>query len=168
MDNNKPEISLRPGTLDDCDAIVRLNSDSVLATSPMDKATFEKLFKISSLLTVAERDGVIVGFLMGFSDGEDLDGLNYQWFAKRFKQFFYIDRIVIDASCRGSGLGQIVYAHVAEWARQHELLWLAAEMNLDPPNLASLKFHKRQGFKEIGTQRLPSDKLVSMQVKRLG
>jgi len=168
MDKDKTDISLRPGTAADAEAIVRLNDESVLATSPMDTATFENLLEVSSLLTVAVRDNEVVGFLMGFTDGAPLDGLNYQWFARRFKQFFYIDRIVIDASCRGSGLGQSVYAHVDEWARQQGLLWLAAEMNLDPPNLASLRFHKRQGFKEIGTQKLPSDKLVSMQVKRLG
>ncbi|NNF68035.1 MAG: GNAT family N-acetyltransferase [Gammaproteobacteria bacterium] len=168
MSNSEPAIDLRPGTLADGDAIVRLNSESVLATSPMDEAAFAELVELSCLLTVAERDGEVVGFLMGFADGKDLDGPNYQWFAQRLKSFLYIDRIVIDASCRGSGVGQRIYAQIDAWARKQSLLWLAAEMNLDPPNLASLRFHKRQGFKEIGTQRLSSDKLVSMQVKRLG
>lgn len=161
-------ITLRRGTLADSDAIIRLNADSVVATSPMDAKTFAELYKLSSLLIVAERDTAVAGFLMGFIDGASLDGLNYNWFAARFKHFFYIDRIVIDASCRGSGLGQKMYGFLGEWAAEQDLLWLAAEMNLDPPNLASLRFHKRQGFKEIGTQKLPSGKLVSMQVKRLG
>lgn len=168
MSNEQSGISLRSGTPDDADAIVRLNSDSVVVTSPMDAQNFKRLYELSSLLTIAERDQEVVGFLLGFSSGADVDGANYKWFEHRFRNFFYIDRIVIDASCRGAGLGQQFYADMTDWAKSQNLLWLAAEMNLDPPNIASLKFHRRQGFKEIGTQKLPAGKLVSMQVKRLG
>ena len=168
MSRQTSPIALRAGTLADGNAIVRLNSESVIATSSMDEQEFERLYELSSLLLVAERDGVVVGFLMGFNDGVELDGLNYQWFVSRLKGFFYVDRIVIDESCRGRGVGQQIYARISEWARDQHLLWLAAEMNLDPPNLASLRFHKRQGFLEIGTLKLPSGKLVSMQIKRLG
>lgn len=168
MNTEETAITLRRGTRADGDSIIRLNAESVIATSPMDAGSFEELFELCSLLIVAERDAATVGFLMGFVDGVALDGLNYSWFATRLKRFFYIDRIVVDESCRGSGLGQKIYASVCEWAAEQELLWLAAEMNLDPPNLPSLRFHKRQGFNEIGTQTLPSGKLVSMQIKRLG
>lgn len=168
MGSEQNIIDLRAATLGDTQAIVSLNEKSVVATSAMDDAAFATLFALGSLVVVAEREHKVIGFAMGFTDGVDLDGPNYQWFSAHLKRFFYIDRIVIDESCRGSGLGQKIYAHVGDWARQHELLWLAAEMNLDPPNLGSLRFHKRQGFLEIGTQRLASGKLVSMQVKRLG
>lgn len=167
MKNKSTDIALRDGNAGDRAAVIGLNAESVLATSPMDEKTFAMLVDLSSLFMVAERNNEVVGFLMGFTDGVSLDGLNYRWFARRFKQFFYIDRIVIDDSCRGSGLGQQFYASVSEWASAQNLLWLTAEMNLDPPNLASLRFHKRQGFIEVGTQKLPDGKLVSMQVKRL-
>lgn len=156
---------LRSGTLEDTNDIVKLNSDVENVTSPMDAGRFRELFQISSLTAVAEDEGRVVGFLMGLNDGVACDGVNYQWFAMRLKKFFYIDRIVIENSCRGSGLGRKFYAHVATWARGQGQLWLAAEMDLDPPNVPSLRFHERQGFRQIGTQTLPSGKLVSMQVR---
>lgn len=167
MNDDGSEITLRQATLADGDAIIALNTGSVDATSPMDMDEFRLLFELSSLTIVAQKNDQVSGFLMGFQDGADLDGANYQWFAERLKSFFYIDRIVIAAACRSSGLGQKMYAHVRAWAGAKGLHWLAAEMNLDPPNLQSLKFHKRNGFLEIGTQRLTGGKIVSMQIKRV-
>lgn len=160
-------INFRAGTEKDADAIIALNRESEAATSPMDEARFAELYAMASLMIVGEREGQVIGFLMGFVSGIDLDGLNYRWFDTRLKRFFYIDRIVIDAACRGEGVGQRIYSEVRQWARDQGLLWLAAEMNLDPPNLRSLKFHRRNGFMEIGTQKLPDNKIVSMQIRRL-
>ena len=160
-------VTLRPGTADDGRDIVRLNDATVAVTSPMNMRDFHELFKLSSLLIVAERDEAVVGFLMGFTEGVDLEGLNYRWFDARLRQYLYIDRIVVDESCRGSGLGREIYAQVEAWAQAEGLVWLAAEMDLDPPNVGSLRFHKRSGFVEVGIQKLPSGKVVSMQIKAI-
>lgn len=167
MQTEEHSIILREGTTSDADAIITLNRESEAVTSPMDEARFAELYAQASLLIVAERNGEVVGFLMGFIDSTDLSGLNYRWFDARLKSFFYIDRIVIDAACRGEGVGQRIYSEVRQWAREQGLLWLTAEMDLDPPNLRSLKFHKRNGFMEIGTQKLPTGKVVSMQMRRV-
>lgn len=167
MEVTKTSISFRTGSEQDADAIIALNRESEAATSPMDEARFAELYDMASLMIVAERDSQVIGFLMGFVDSIDLDGVNYRWFDTRLKRFFYIDRIVVDASCRGEGVGQRIYSEVRQWAREQGLLWMAAEMNLDPPNLRSLKFHRRNGFMEIGTQKLPDGRIVSMQIRRL-
>lgn len=167
MDAMESSLKLRPGTVEDSDAIVALNRESEAVTSPMDEARFAELYARASLLIVAEREARVVGFLMGFVDSIGLEGPNYRWFDARLKSFFYIDRIVIDAACRGEGLGQRIYSEVRQWARDEGLKWLTAEMNLDPPNLRSLKFHRRNGFMEIGTQKLPDGKVVSMQMRRV-
>lgn len=167
MEATETNISFRTVTEHDADAIIALNRESEAVTSPMDEARFAELYDLASLMIVAERDKRVVGFLMGFVDSIDLDGINYRWFDTRLKRFFYIDRIVVDASCRGEGVGQRIYSEVRQWAREQRLLWLAAEMYLDPPNLRSLKFHRRNGFMEIGTQKLADGKIVSMQIRRL-
>jgi len=158
-------FSFRPATLGDEADIVRLNAASVVATSPMDAARFRMLFKLCRVVTVAETDDRVVGFLMGLTDGTDYDSVNYRWFAERLKQFFYVDRIVISKECRGLGVGTEFYAHAESWAIGAGLLWLAAEMYLDPPNTTSLSFHEKQGFAQIGTQQLESGKVVSLQIR---
>ena len=51
-------------------------------------------------------------------------------------------------ACRGRGLGSQVYdaleARAAEFGR------LALEVNIDPPNDASLAFHAGRGFEPVG------------------
>ena len=64
---------------------------------------------------------------------------------------------------RGRGLGQQIYAQIKSMAKASGLHWLAAEMNLEPPNPASLAFHRRQGFVEIGQQGA-GGKIMSMQI----
>jgi predicted GNAT superfamily acetyltransferase len=44
---------------------------------------------------------------------------------------------------------------------------LALEVNVDPPNAGSLRFHERLGFVEVGQQDTPYGIRVSMQVRRV-
>jgi len=157
-------FALRPGTIADADQVVALNTGSVALTSPMDGDRFEYLFGLSSLVTVAEADGRVVAFLIAMADGAAYESGNYQWFAKRIKRFIYVDRVVVSPDCRGDGIGSALYAHTKSWAKQAGLPSMVAEMNLDPPNVGSLNFHKKRGFLQIGTRAVDSAKTVSMQV----
>ena len=145
--------------------ILWLNAQSVSVLSPLDSARFATLRGMSCLLRVAESDSKVVGFMMGFSDGAAYDSVNYRWFASRLKRFLYIDRVVVSKECRGTGLGRRFYCEAERWATEHELLWLAAEVDLQPPNTASLQFHDRIGFVEVGRQVAGSDKQVSLRVR---
>jgi len=159
--------AIRPGLLADERAIVRLNAASETETSAMDAARFRSLFDSCSLVLVAERADLVAGFLIGFEDGATYDSVNYRWFAARLKRFFYIDRVVVAADARGAGIGRALYARAESWALAAGSHWLAAEMNLQPPNPASLRFHQRAGFVALGTQRLDGGKVVSMQARGL-
>jgi predicted GNAT superfamily acetyltransferase len=90
---------------------------------------------------------------------------NFQWFAERLRRFIYIDRVVVSSGCRNQGIGSALYAHALSWAKQAGLLSLVAEMDLDPPNIGSLNFHKNKGFVQLGTRVLDSAKTVSMQAR---
>jgi hypothetical protein len=161
------EYQFRLATSDDATAIVKINLASVTATSPMDEDRFHLLHDMSSRTLVVEHSDQVVGFLIGFTDGSAYDSLNYRWFKDRLRHFFYVDRIVISRTCRRSGLGRRFYTQVEQWARTQGLHWLAAELNLQPSNPVSLKFHRDYGFLEVGTQWLAEDKQVSLQVKPL-
>jgi predicted GNAT superfamily acetyltransferase len=45
---------------------------------------------------------------------------------------------------------------------------LALEVNVDPPNEPSLRFHTRLGFTEVGQQDTPYGIRVSMQMRPVG
>ncbi|MGJ8697007.1 MAG: GNAT family N-acetyltransferase [Verrucomicrobiaceae bacterium] len=158
---------LRPATPSDASAILALNDEAVAVTSPMDAEKIQHLFDLSALSLVAKEHDQILGFLIGITDHAPYQNGNYQWFSGRLKNFFYIDRVVISPQAQGKGLGQKFYSHIQEWALKNQLIQLAAEMDLHPPNTGSLNFHQKNGFTPIGQRTLENGKTVSMQTKPL-
>jgi len=67
-------------------------------------------------------------------------------------QPFYIDRVVLSESLRGQGAGTALYEHVFDLARQAGRDGVTCEVNLQPPNPGSLRFHHRMGFVDVDTQ----------------
>ena len=133
------ELALRPWQLTDEADILSLNAESVSVLSPMDAHRFAELRERSCWLRVAESNGRVVGFLMGFSDGAGYDSPNYRWFDDRLRRFFYIDRVVVSKRHRGLGLGGRFYRQAEQWATEQELTWLAADrLNLAAESRAPL------------------------------
>lgn len=157
-------IHLRDATLADTATIVALNEDVVAVTSPMDDARFHHLFQLSDYCIVAEKEGEVIGFVLAMKAGAAYENGNFDWFGQRLDAFVYIDRIVISEAGRGHGIGGKLYAHVAEAAKATGCTVMAAEMDLEPPNVGSLNFHEKAGFTKLGTRALDSGKIVSMQV----
>lgn len=159
-------ITFRPYTLADESALLALNQESIESTGPLDAVRLSLLQEQGCHITVAVSDDQVVGFLMVFNEGSEYDSPNYQWFNTRFKRFSYIDRIVIGAMSRGKGTGRLFYSNLKQQAVNDGQTWLAAEINLMPPNEYSLVFHQKQGFVEVGTQS-SAGKVVSLQVCEL-
>jgi len=116
---------------------------------------------------VAERDGNLAGFLVGFGAGADHDSSNFACFRKRYARFFYIDRIVVASRRRGGGVGRAFYADVQSFA---ELRYpqLACEVFLDHGADPALLFHGSFGFREVGQNQMPNDGVrASMLMKEL-
>lgn len=88
-----------------------------------------------------------------------VDSENYRWFGQRYgDRFVYLDRIVIDDRYRRRGLASAVYDVVERDAEGAGRLVL--EVNLDPPNDASLAFHRARGYEEVGTRGEPGHRVV--------
>ncbi len=161
------EVVLREYTESDAAAVVRLNAESVAVLSPMDDLRFRSLAAMADLLRVADAAGQVVGFLLAFADGREYDSVNYRWFAARFKRFLYIDRVTLDPTYRGAGIGSRFYRLAERYAREAGLAWLVAEVDVVPPNPVSLAFHDRLGFVEVARQTAGGGKIVSLRVKSL-
>jgi predicted GNAT superfamily acetyltransferase len=140
---------LRPVTDADMPEVLALNERNVEALAPMDEDRLQLLQKWSDRFDVLEHDGGFAGFVITFAPGSPYDSENYRWFTERHSSgFYYLDRIVLDESVRRQGLGGFVYDELERVAARHGRLCL--EVNLVPRNDASLAFHDRRGYQEVG------------------
>ena len=157
---------IRDATASDFPAILALNAESVHFLSPLDDARLRRLHAQAAYHRVVEIDGAVAAFLLVLREGADYDSPNYLWFAQRYPQFLYVDRIVVDMRRQGHGLAALLYDDLLEFAAASGIAQLTCEFDLDPPNPASAKFHARYGFREVGKQWLGGGKKqVSLQAR---
>jgi predicted GNAT superfamily acetyltransferase len=119
-------------------------------------------------LVIDNEHGEVCAFCITFAPDAPDAGVNHQWFADRFESFVYLDRIAIDPTYQNLGLGVLLYQSVEQQmiaSAQHSLL--CCEVNLEPPNPGSLRFHHRIGFTEVGQHSPQQNYLVSMLSKNL-
>jgi predicted GNAT superfamily acetyltransferase len=106
----------------------------------------------------------VQAFLIALAPGADYDSPNYQWFAQRYRDFVYVDRIVVASGARQAGLASLLYDDLIARARAGRIARITCEVDIEPPNPASLRFHARFGFAEVGTQAVAGGKKrVSLQ-----
>ena len=150
----------------DVDEVLALNARNVVNLAPMDADRFDRLRAMADRADVVDVDGTFGGFVITFGPGTAYDSENYRWFARRHgDHFYYLDRIVLHEDFRRQGLGGFVYDEVETLARGHGRM--ALEVNLVPRNSASLAFHERRGYVEVG--RLGDEEhLVSLMEKSWG
>jgi predicted GNAT superfamily acetyltransferase len=160
-----PPVRLRPVADADRDAVLALNETEVVKLAPMDRARFTEIRTLADRFDVIEVAGRFGGFVVTFAPGSGYDSENYRWFAARFPDtFYYLDRVVLDATVRRRGVGGAVYDRIEASAAAYSRLTL--EVNLVPPNPGSLAFHAARGFAEVG--RLGDEEhLVSLLAKDL-
>jgi predicted GNAT superfamily acetyltransferase len=64
------------------------------------------------------------------------------------------------------GLGKLLYQHIEQLMRESRLEYpLCCEVNLEPPNPGSLRFHQSIGFVEVGRLGTADTKMVQLLVK---
>ena len=143
---------LRDAKQADAPAILALNAESVHFLSPMDQARLAQLAKASCYLRVVEEEGEVAAVLLGFRKGADYDSPNFLWFGARFDDFVYVDRVVVSPQFRGRKLADVLYDDFEAFARASGVSCITCEVNVEPPNPVSLKFHERRGFREIGRE----------------
>jgi predicted GNAT superfamily acetyltransferase len=154
---------LRPITTADLDAVVALNERHVELTAPMDRARLVEFVDAAEHADVIEVDGEFGGFVITFAAGAAYDGTHFGWFAARYDDYCYLDRIIVHEDFQRRGLGTFVYDELEGDCGRPVF---ALEVNIDPPNEPSLAFHRARGFTEVG-QSDASGHPVSLMVKTL-
>jgi predicted GNAT superfamily acetyltransferase len=154
---------LRPITVADHADVLSLNERNVEVLAPLDRTRLVQLLGWADQSLVIDVDGAFAGFVITFASGAAYDGGNFLWFSERHADFCYLDRVVIHEAFRRRGLGSLVYDELESSCGRP---LFALEVNLDPPNEASLAFHRARGFIEAG-QRVAGGHLVSLLVKTL-
>lgn len=145
--------AIRPCTEDDVDALVAINNSGYPAVPMATAGEMLGLLSMCSLALIAQdEEGVPLGFVMAMDPGLNYASENYVFFESRFSNHLYIDRIVLSDESRGLGLGSTLYQHVFDRARADGRERVTCEVNLEPPNPGSLRFHRRWGFEDVDTQ----------------
>ncbi|TWI01115.1 hypothetical protein IP90_02739 [Luteimonas cucumeris] len=142
-------IAVRDVREHELDSVLALNNAAGPAILPLDAAKLRHFYDTAEYFRVAERDGNLAGFLVGFGSEAGHDSSNFAWFSERFPQFFYIDRIVVASRRRGGGVGRALYADVQSYAELRSPQ-LACEVFLDHGADPALLFHGSFGFREVG------------------
>jgi uncharacterized protein len=156
--------AIRESAEPDFEVMLRLNAESEHFLSPLSLPRLQLLHGHAGYRRVICVEDAVLGFLLAFREGADYDSPNYQWFAARYREFLYIDRIVIGSAARGQGLAARLYQDLFTHARGQGIARITCEFDVDPPNEASRRFHERFGFHEVGSQRVAGGKkVVSLQ-----
>lgn len=155
---------LRPIEPADHAAVLALNEANVELLAPLDESRLLQLQQWADLAHVIEHEGRFAGFVLTFLPGAAYDSVNYRWFTERYDRFYYLDRIALVPEVRRLGLGTRVYDEVERRAVSQGRM--ALEVNLDPPNVPSLRFHERRGYAAVGTQEALGH-VVSLMVRDL-
>jgi predicted GNAT superfamily acetyltransferase len=138
------------------DSILALNNAAGPTILPLDAARFRKFHDTAEYFRVAERDGTLAGFLVGFGSDADHDSSNFRWFRQHCDRFFYIDRVVVASRRRGGGVGRAFYADVQSYAELRYPL-LTCEVFFDHDADQVRLFHGSFGFREIGQHVMPEN-----------
>jgi len=136
----------------DLSALLAMNNAAVPDVNMLDEAGLARLVDLSAVAAVVLADGQPQGIMVAMRQGQPYDSLNYRWFTERYEDFLYVDRVIVAAGRRGAGLGRLLYTEVFDHATTRGILRVTCEVNLEPPNPRSLRFHTRLGFAQVGEQ----------------
>ena len=142
---------VRPSTVNELPQILELNKAAVPAVNLLNTQQVRNLFSQAEYFRNLWLDQDVIGFLIALAPGATYESPNYRWFELHYDRFLYVDRIVIDPSHQGNGVGRMFYDKLKEFAGQ-KFPRIACEVNLRPKNESSLRFHRRYGFRQVGVQ----------------
>jgi len=138
-------------------AVLELNNAHEVELSRLDGARLQHLLAVAYYAGMAPQG---VAFLIAFAPDADYDGVHFSWFRERFKDFVYVDRVVVAHEARGRGIARALYADLFQRAEADGHSMICCEVNVDPPNPASDAFHASLGFREIGRASMANGKVV--------
>ena len=146
------------------EAIWAINEQGLPGTGRVSEQEVSDLLQFSSL-SVGMFDGnELLGFVICLPPGTRYGSLNYQWFNDHYNAFVYVDRIAVSTLHRNQGVGTKLYDAVVAYSKEKNIP-IAAEVNLNPPNPGSIRFHERFNFEQVGVLH-HNEKSVTMLLRK--
>ncbi|WP_084420201.1 GNAT family N-acetyltransferase [Henriciella litoralis] len=154
-------MPIRPYRPSDLPALFAINQASTPGVGHEESADgLKRWIDISTCLVAADENDTPLGFitlLEPHTKAYASDNLRWMedWMAREETDMIYVDRIALAEAARGQRLGQALYAAAFEHARGRK--HITCEVNTDPDNPGSHRFHQRLGFVEVGRKRYKPD-----------
>ncbi len=142
---------IRDVTIADLDEILILNEEVVPTVNsiPIDKMRW--FAEEAAYFRIASADDRLASFLIGLRPGMAYESPNFQWFCEHYDDFAYIDRVAVASHARRNGLATKMYDDFQE-SMPESVEFMTCEVNLQPPNESSMRFHERMGFSQVGSR----------------
>lgn len=134
----------------DLDAVLSLNQSEVPHVGSADADKMRWYADHATYFRVALSDTGLAGYLVGFRPGTNYSSPNYRWFCERYDEFAYVDRVAVAPPARRTGLASRLYEDFAA-VMPESVDIMTCEVNIRPPNPASMDFHRRLGFEQVGS-----------------
>lgn len=137
----------------DLDTLYDINQAGVPGVGDETKTSLETWINLSTVFIAVDEKDTPLGFITLIEPGTmAYDSNNLRWFeayiAENGRSLAYVDRIAIAKHARGQRIGEQLYKAAFEaFADRDEI---GCEVNINPPNPGSMRFHARLGFKRIG------------------
>lgn len=129
-------------------AVLSLNNPNAKETSALNEAALSALIALAFYARGVDRGAT--AFLIALDHTAAYNNPNFAWLKAARDSFVYVDRVIVADSARGKGIARLLYEDLFAKARAAGHHRVVCEVNIDPPNLASVAFHQALGFAPIG------------------
>ena len=161
-------VSFRPIRAEDFGAILQINAESSPHVARLDERDLLQQVALASVAWVAVCDGRVIGYLVAMSNAVEYDAEVFQSFrAKMPGPFMYIDQVAVARLARSAGIASQMYAHLEAESGRLGITALCCEVNLQPENPASMRFHLKLGFERAGDMQTADGPLVALMRKTI-
>lgn len=135
---------------EDLEAILDLNESEVPHVGSVTLEQMRWFHEHAAYFRVAADGPVLGAYLVGMRPGSGYASPNYRWFCERYADFAYVDRVAVASNFRRQRLASRLYTDFAT-SVGGTVDVMTCEVNVRPANDASMDFHRRLGFEQVGT-----------------
>ena len=159
--------NLRDVLSSDLDAALILNESVVPDVNSIDLQQMRWFADNDAYFRVFMSGEDLAAFLIGLRPATEYASPNYRWFCDHYDDFGYVDRVAVATFARRRGMASRLYDDFVE-SLPGDVSVLSCEVNINPPNESSMRFHARYGFNQVGSQKVEGGaKEVALMVKNL-
>ena len=156
------DIMIRETKPTDVAAIGAINAAGWPGVAPLTLMEIDAIAAGIIRCWVAEKDDAILGYLIAYAARDEYAGEEFAWLQRKYATFLYIDQIAVAPHGRREGAGSALYRVAADYALARGFDSLTCEVNVEPPNPVSLRFHHTLGFQDIGVLHTRDGRTVAL------